>query len=92
MGLMDIDQPTDLWGVYKDGDKFYLTYEFSNLNFSPVPEPSTYFMTGALFCLIGLNRTSRNSMKKLLFLLLVKIFKKLQCPRGREKGFISIPL
>ena len=71
-GFDGYNQPTDLWGVYRDGDNFYLTYEFSNLNFSPVPEPSTYFMTGALFCLIGLNRTSRNSMKKLLFLLLVK--------------------
>jgi hypothetical protein len=71
-GFDGYNQPTDLWGVYRDGDKFYLTYEFSNLNFSPVPEPSTYFMTGALFCLIGLNRTSRNSIKKLLYLLLVK--------------------
>jgi hypothetical protein len=71
-GFVGYNQPTDLWGVYRDGDKFYLTYSFSDLNFSPVPEPSTYFMTGALFCLIGLNRTSRNSMKKLLFHLLVK--------------------
>jgi len=63
---------SNAWGVWKSGDDFYLTYTFSDLNFSPVPEPSTYFMTGALFCLIGLNRTSRNSMKKLLFLFLVK--------------------
>ncbi len=28
--------------------------------YSAVPEPSTYFMTGALFCLIGCNRSSRN--------------------------------
>jgi hypothetical protein len=62
-GFDPYNNPTDLWGVYKNGDDFYLTYEFSNLNFTPVPEPSTYFMTGALFCLIGCNRTSRNTLK-----------------------------
>ena len=58
--------PTDLWGVHKSGNELYLTYTFSNLNFSPVPEPSTYFMTGALFCVIVYNRESRRSIKKLV--------------------------
>jgi len=31
--------------------------------YSAVPEPSTYFMTGALFCFIGCNRSSRNTIK-----------------------------
>jgi hypothetical protein len=58
---------TDLWGVYAGADnKYYLTYTFSDLNFSPVPEPSTYFMTGILFCLIGCNRSSRNAFKSFL--------------------------
>ena len=61
-------------GVHKDGNEFYLTYNFSSLNFSPVPEPSTYFMTGALFCLIGCNRASRRSLKKLLIPILRKSF------------------
>ena len=65
-GFDGYTQPTDLWGVHKDGNELYLTYEFSNLNFSPVPEPSTYFMTGALFCLIACNRESRRSIKKLI--------------------------
>jgi hypothetical protein len=47
------------WGYYQDGNDFYLTY-------SAVPEPSTYFMTGALFCFIGCNRASRNAFKSLL--------------------------
>lgn len=65
-GFDNYDDPKKLWGVWKNGDNFYLTYEFSNLNFSPVPEPSTYFMTGALFCLIGCNRSSRNAFKLIL--------------------------
>jgi hypothetical protein len=52
------------WGVYaKDTGntrEFFLTYDYNPLNYSVVPEPSTYFMTGALFCLIGCNRSSRN--------------------------------
>ena len=65
-GFDGYTQPTDLWGVHKDGNELYLTYEFSNLNFTPVPEPSTYFMTGALFCVIAYNRESRRSFKKLI--------------------------
>ena len=34
--------------------------------YSAVPEPSTYFMTGALFCLIACNRESRRSIKKIV--------------------------
>ena len=67
-GFDGYNQPTDLWGVHKNGNELYLTYEFSNLNFSPVPEPSTYIMTGALFCLIACNRESRRSIKKLVSL------------------------
>jgi len=33
--------------------------------YSAVPEPSTYIMTGALFCVIAYNRESRRSFKKL---------------------------
>ena len=53
------------WGVYYDNtdNYFYLTYEYSNLNFSPVPEPSTYFMTGTLLCFIACNRQSRKSIQ-----------------------------
>jgi hypothetical protein len=49
------------WGVYHDtaNKNFYLTY-------SAVPEPSTYFMTGALFCFIGCNKASRNAFKSML--------------------------
>ena len=75
-GFDGYNESTDLWGIHKDGDDFYLTYEFSNLNFSPVPEPSTYFMTGALFCLIGCNRTSRQSAKRLSIALLKKFTEK----------------
>jgi hypothetical protein len=34
--------------------------------YSAVPEPSTYFMIGALFCFIGCNRSSRNTIKTFL--------------------------
>ncbi|MDA0905027.1 MAG: hypothetical protein O2874_01750 [Verrucomicrobia bacterium] len=44
------------WGFHQDGNDFYLTY-------SAVPEPSTYFMTGILFCFIGCNRSTRNTIK-----------------------------
>ena len=64
-GFDNFDQ-TNLWGVWKNNNHFYLTYNFSSLNYSPVPEPSTYFMTGALFCLIGFNRSSRNALKFIL--------------------------
>jgi len=75
-GFDGYNQPTDLWGVHKDGNELYLTYEFSNLNFSPVPEPSTYIMTGALFCVIAYNRESRRSFKKLIFFFLQQAFQK----------------
>jgi len=38
------------------GDEYQLIY------YSAVPEPSTYFMTGILFCFIGCNRASRNTI------------------------------
>jgi len=34
--------------------------------YSAVPEPSTYFMIGALFCFIGCNSSSRNTIKTFL--------------------------
>jgi len=44
--------------------------------YSAVPEPSTYFMTGALFCLIGYNRVSRLAAKRICKRTLEKIFNK----------------
>jgi hypothetical protein len=75
----------NLWGVWKEGDDFYLTYKFSNLNFSPVPEPSTYFMTGALFCLIGCNRTSRQSARRLTDALFKKFTEKFKHSPNKEQ-------
>ena len=58
------------WGVWAadNGDtrEFFLTYDYNPLGYSAVPEPSTYFMTGALFCFIGFNRTSRDTFKSML--------------------------
>jgi len=73
------------WGVHKAGNEFYLTYEFSNLNFSPVPEPSTYFMTGALFCLIGCNRTSSQSARRLTYALFKKFIEKFKHSPNKEQ-------
>ncbi len=39
---------------------------YNLLYYSAVPEPSTYFMTGILFCFIGCNRSSRNTIKTFL--------------------------
>ena len=44
----------------RTGDEYKLIY------YSAVPEPSTYFMTGILFCFIGCNRASRNTLKTFL--------------------------
>ena len=58
------------WGVWAADTgstrEFFLTYDYNPLSYSPVPEPSTYFMTGALFCFIGCNRASRNAFKSML--------------------------
>jgi hypothetical protein len=53
------------WDAEQVGNNFNLVY------YSAVPEPSTYFMTGALFCFIGCNRSSRNTFKSMLS----KVFK-----------------
>ena len=45
------------WSAQQVGNNFNLVY------YSAVPEPSTYFMTGILFCFIGCNRSSRNTIK-----------------------------
>ena len=39
---------------------------YNLIYYSAVPEPSTYFMTGILFCFIGCNRASRNTLKTFL--------------------------
>ena len=55
------------WGVEQSGQNYnyYLSYNANGFTLSVVPEPSTYFMTGALFCLIGYNRQSRKALKHL---------------------------
>ncbi len=57
------------WGVEQSGSgpnyNYYLSYNTNGFTLSVVPEPSTYFMTGALFCLIGYNRQSRKALKHL---------------------------
>ena len=55
------------WGVEQSGPNYnyYLSYNTNGFTLSVVPEPSTYFMTGALFCLIGCNRQSRKAFKHL---------------------------
>jgi hypothetical protein len=59
------------WGISTISDNHYdLVY------YSAVPEPSTYFMTGALFCLIGYNRVSRLAAKRICKHTLEKIFNK----------------
>ena len=47
------------WGFTGTGPEYNLIY------YSAVPEPSTYFMTGILLCLIGCSRQSRQSIKSL---------------------------
>jgi len=54
------------WFVSKSGTEYYLNYDPNGFKLSAVPEPSTYFMTGALFCLIGCNKASRNAFKSML--------------------------
>ena len=48
--------------------------------YSAVPEPSTYFMIGALFCFIGCKKASRNSIKSMLS----KVFKHLKTKAHME--------
>jgi hypothetical protein len=48
--------------------------------YSAVPEPSTYFMIGALFCFIGCKKASRNSFKSMLS----KVFKHLKTKAHME--------
>jgi len=84
-GFDGYNESKDLWGIHKDGNNFFLTYEFSNLNFSPVPEPSTYFMTGALFCLVGCNRTSRQSARRLTIALFKKLSEKSKHSPNKEQ-------
>ena len=54
------------WSVSNSGNDYYLNYDPNGFKLSAVPEPSTYFMTGALFCLIGCKKASRNAFKSML--------------------------
>jgi hypothetical protein len=54
------------WSVSNVDNNYYLNYDPNGFKLSPVPEPSTYFMTGILFCFIGCNRSSRNTIKTFL--------------------------
>ena len=54
------------WSVSNSGNDYYLNYSPNGFKLSVVPEPSTYFMTGALFCFIGCNRASRDTIKTFL--------------------------
>ena len=42
------------------------TNHYDLVYYSAVPEPSTYFMTGAIFGLLGFNRESRSAVKRIL--------------------------
>lgn len=71
------------WVWNKSGGS--ITYTFDNsalssrITLSVVPEPSTYFMTGALFCLLGCNRQTRRSFKLLFAKLFYKLKLKVSC-------------
>ena len=57
------------WGVWYDGSgDFYLTY-------SAVPEPSTYIMISALFLIIGVNQSSRKTLRSMIGFIRKKFFK-----------------
>ena len=77
------------WNWAKSGDS--ITYTFDNsalssrLALSLVPEPSTYFMTGALFCLLGSNRQTRRSLKLLFANLFCKMIPKESCSSIRKR-------
>jgi hypothetical protein len=53
--------------------------------YSAVPEPSTYFMTGALFCLLGSNRQTHRSLKLIFAKLFYKLILKVSCSSIRKK-------
>lgn len=53
--------------------------------YSAVPEPSTYFMTGALLCLLGSNRQTRRSLKLIFAKLFYKLTLKVSCSSIRKK-------
>lgn len=53
--------------------------------YSAVPEPSTYFMTGALLCLVGCNQTSRKSLQKLFSKASFRLKKKATCQKVKDQ-------
>jgi len=55
------------WEAEQNGNNFNLVY------YSAAPEPSTYVMTGALVCFIGLNGRSRKAAIQLASALLMKL-------------------
>ena len=68
------------WDYTVDGSGNYdLIY------YSAVPEPSTYFMTGALLCLIGCNQTSRKSLQKLFSKASFRLKKKATCQKVKDQ-------
>ncbi len=76
------------WSIYKSSDNYYLNYAFTgDLSLSQAPEPSTYVMTGALLCFIGLNGRSRKASQQLV----IAILKKLKF-RQSEKNLSQINL
>jgi len=55
------------WHAVQNDNNFNLVY------YSAAPEPSTYVMTGALLCFIGLNGRSRKASKQLIIAILKKL-------------------
>ena len=58
---------------------------YSLIYYSAVPEPSTYFMTGALLCLVGCNQTSRKSLQKLFSKASFRPKKKATCQKVTDQ-------
>jgi hypothetical protein len=73
------------WTSRKVSDTYYLEYNSNGFQLSVVPEPSTYFMTGALFCMLGCNRQTRKSFKLLFAKLFYKLKLKVSCSSIRKK-------
>jgi hypothetical protein len=65
--------------------EFFLTYDYNPLGYSAVPEPSTYFMTGAIFGLLGFNRESRSAAKRILHNVFLKFPLKKYTPDIQKK-------
>ena len=73
------------WTSRKVSDTYYLEYNSNGFQLSVVPEPSTYFMTGTLLCLLGCNRQTRRSFKLLFAKLFNKLKLKVSCSSIRKR-------